>query len=437
MAKIAERFEEFKLNPQLLRVVNELGYEQPTPVQQKTIPLILSGHDVLGIAQTGTGKTAAYLLPLLMKVKYAQGNAPRALILAPTKELAIQIDQQVGLFTKNTDLRNVCLYGGVGPSWQLKTIEAGIDVVTATPGRFLDIYRRGVLETRQIKTLVLDEADRMMDMGFMPQIRDILEKIPVKRQNLLFSATFPDKVQTLSDEFLEFPQKVEITPQSTVANTVEQLFYFTPNLKTKINLLEYLLKDYAFDRVMIFTRTKDNANDVYKFLDRRIEGEVRVIHANKGQNARMNAYRDFSEGKVRVLVSTDVASRGLDISGVSHVVNFDVPRVYEDYVHRIGRTGRARKTGKAITFANEAEMFHLKEIESIIREKIPEEKFPQNLEEEKTPKWEQKQIALEIDGIKRHNDPEFKGAFHEKKVQPWQRNKKSSYKTKRKLKKRR
>jgi len=426
MAKIAEQFEDFKLNPQLLRVVSDLGYEQPTPVQQRTIPLIMAGHDVLGIAQTGTGKTAAYLLPLLMKVKYAQGNAPRALILGPTKELVIQIDQQVGLFAKNTDLRKVCLYGGIGPSGQIETIEAGVDIVTATPGRFLDIYRRGVLNTRLIKTLVLDEADRMMDMGFMPQIREILEKIPVKRQNLLFSATFPDKVQILSDEFLEFPQKIEITRQSTVADTVEQCFYFTSNLKTKINLLEYLLKDPAFERVMIFTRTKNNANDVFKFLNRRIEGEVRVIHANKGQNARMNAYHDFSEGKVRVLVSTDVASRGLDISLVSHVINFDVPIVYEDYVHRIGRTGRAREAGIAITFANEAELFHLKEIESVIREKIPKKQFLMELTEEKTGKQERQQIALEIDRIKRRNDPEFKGAFHEKKVRPWQKKKKPS-----------
>ena len=423
MAKIAEQFEDFKLNPQLLRVVRDLGYEQPTPVQQRTIPLILAGHDVLGIAQTGTGKTAAYLLPLLMKVKYAQGNAPRALILGPTKELVIQIDQQVGLFAENTDLRKVCLYGGIGPTGQIETIEAGVDIVTATPGRFLDIYRRGVLNTRLIKTLVLDEADRMMDMGFMPQIREILEKIPVKRQNLLFSATFPDKVQRLSDEFLEFPQKIEITRQSTVADTVEQCFYFTSNLKTKINLLEYLLKDPAFERVMIFTRTKDNANDVFKFLDRRVEGEVRVIHANKGQNARMNAYHDFSEGKVRVLVSTDVASRGLDISQVSHVINFDVPIVYEDYVHRIGRTGRAREAGIAITFANEAELFHLKEIELVIREKIPKKHFPADLVEEKTGKQERQKIALEIDRIKRRNDPEFKGAFHEKKIRPWQRKK--------------
>lgn len=428
MAKITEQFEDFKLNPQLLRAIRDLGFDKPTPVQQMTIPLIMAGHDVLGIAQTGTGKTAAYLLPLLMKVKFAQGKTPRALVLAPTKELAVQIDRHVQQFARHTDLRNACLYGGVGPSGQMKVLEGGVDVITATPGRFLDIYQRGALNTRQIKTLVLDEADRMMDMGFMPQIREILEKIPVKRQNLLFSATFPEKVQIFSEEFLEFPLRVEITPQATVADTVEHCFYYTANLKTKINLLEYLLKDPSLERVMVFTRTKDNANNVFKFLERSISGEVRVIHANKGQNARMNAYRDFSEGLVRILVSTDVAARGLDISKVSHVVNFDVPVVYEDYVHRIGRTGRARETGMAITFANEAEMYHLNEIESVIREKIPERQIPKELVEKKTPKWERQQIALEIDRIKRRRDPEFKGAFHEKKLRPWTKKKKGGYK---------
>ncbi len=420
MAKIAERFEDFKLNPQLLRAVSESGFDKPTPVQQKVIPLVMAGHDVLGIAQTGTGKTAAYLLPLLMKVRFPQGKTPRALILAPTKELAVQIDRHVEQFGRYTGLRHICLYGGIGPTAQIRAIAEGIDILTATPGRFLDIYRRGAMDTRQIKTLVLDEADRMMDMGFMPQIRQILEKIPVKRQNLLFSATFPQKVQKLSEEFLEFPQKVEITPQATIADTVDHCYYQTKNLKTKINLLEHLLKDPAFRRVMIFTRTKDNANDVFKFLERKVEGEIRVIHANKGQNARINAYRDFSEGKVRILVATDVAARGLDISSVSHVINFDVPVVHEDYVHRIGRTGRAMESGTAITFANEAEIYHLRVIEDIIREKIPEKEIPPDLVEEKTEKWERQQIALEIDRIKRHQDPSFKGAFHEKKVRPRQ-----------------
>ncbi len=426
MAKIAEQFEDFQLNPQLLRALGDLGFDKPTPIQQKVIPLVMAGHDVLGIAQTGTGKTAAYVLPLLMKVRYAREDTPRALILAPTKELAVQIDQHIRQFAVYTDLRPACLYGGVGPTAQIKAIEAGLDILTATPGRFLDIYRRGVLDTRQIKTLVLDEADRMMDMGFMPQIRQILEKIPVKRQNLLFSATFPPKVQKLSEEFLEFPQKVEITPQATVAATVEQCFYRTPNLKTKINLLEHLLSDPALVRVLIFTRTRENANNVYKFLERKGTGGVRVIHANKGQNTRMNAYRDFSEGKVRILVSTDVAARGLDISKVTHVINFDLPLVYEEYVHRIGRAGRAGEAGTAITFANEAEMYRLGEIEKIIRENIPEKQLPPDLLEEKTDKREQQQMALEIDRFKRGQDPGFKGAFHEKKTRLWQKKKRKN-----------
>ncbi len=436
MAKIAEQFEDFKLNPQLLKAINDWGFDKPTPVQQKVIPLVMAGHDVLGIAQTGTGKTAAYILPLLIKLRYAQGEVPRALILAPTKELVVQIDGHIGRFAEYTDLRHICLYGGVGATGQINAIGEGMDILTATPGRFLDIYRRGVLDTRQIKTLVLDEADRMMDMGFMPQIRQILEKIPVKRQNLLFSATFPEKVQKLSEEFLEFPQKAEITPQATVAEMVEQCYYRTKNLKTKINLLEHLLKDPAFKRVMIFTRTKDNANNVFRFLNRKAEGEIRVIHANKGQNARMNAYRDFSEGKVRILVATDVAARGLDISKVSHVINFDVPIVHEDYVHRTGRTGRAMESGMAITFANEAELIRLREIESLIREKIPERQIAPELVEEKTDKREQQQIALEIDRIRRRRDPEFKGAFHEKKIRPWHKKKGRTLKNEKRRKRR-
>ena len=415
MVKEIKSFEEFKLNKQLLSAVADLGYAEPTHIQQQAIPRILAGHDVMGVAQTGTGKTAAFVLPILMKVKYAQGMHPRALILAPTRELVMQIDENVRQLSAYTDLRHVCLYGGLGPKSQIEAVEKGVDIIIATPGRLLDLYFRQVLVLKEIKTLVLDEADKMMDMGFMPQIRNMLEVIPVKRQNLLFSATMPPKVVKLSEEFLEFPEVIEITPQATAVETVTQRLYQVPNLRTKINLLMLLLQDPAFKKVIVFVKTKVTANNIFKFLDRKLTDEIRVIHANKGQNSRINTIEAFKSDEVRVLVTTDVTSRGIDISEVSHVINFDVPLIYEDYVHRIGRTGRALRTGEAITFATEAEMYHIKKIEETIREQISETPLPPGLEIAKTPFEEQQAIAMEIDRQKHRENPDYKGAFHEKK----------------------
>lgn len=409
-------FQDFKLNKQLLDAIKEAGYETPSPIQEKTIPLINSGHDVLGIAQTGTGKTAAYVLPLLMKVKYAQGMHPRALVLAPTRELVMQISKEITHFAKYTDLRHVALYGGIGPKTQIEDIKKGVDILVSTPGRFLEIYRKEEIYTKDIKTMVMDEADKMMDMGFMHQIRSILEVIPVKRQNLLFSATFSDKVERLSSEFLEFPIRVEVAPQATTADTISQRLYLVPNFKTKINLLEHLLLDEELiNKAIIFTKTRIHADNIFKFLTRKGKGAVRVIHANKGQNTRINAMEEFKSGDIRVLVATDVASRGIDVSMVSHVINFDVPLIYEDYVHRIGRTGRANHLGEAITFANKAEMVHIEKIEKLIRKPIPILEIPKEVKIEDTPFDEGQEIDRELDEIKRRNDPEFKGAFHEKK----------------------
>lgn len=407
---------EFKLNKQLLDAVADAGFITPTEIQEKCIPLVLGGQHVIGIAQTGTGKTAAYVLPVLMKAKFAQAMEARVLILVPTKELVVQVASQVAALSKYTDLRIVPIYGGVGPKTQTDNLKKGVDIIIATPGRFLEIYQRNEIITKQIKTLVLDEADRMMDMGFMPQLRKIFEVIPNKRQNLLFSATFPQRVERLSQEFLEFPVRIEITPPATVSVQVEQELYFVPNSRTKINFLEYLFSDQrVFNRVMIFTRTKDAANNIFKFLDRRGYGPVKVVHSNKGQNSRINAVNEFKDGALRILVSTDVASRGIDVTNVSHVINFDVPIVYEDYVHRTGRTGRAMQIGKAITLVTEAEKYHIDKIQKIIREKIPVRELPSQIELAETPFEEAQDMAREIDRQKRYEDPEFKGAFHEKK----------------------
>lgn len=408
-------FEDLKLSRQFLNAIDDLGYSEPSPIQKKAIPISMAGHDLLGIAQTGTGKTAAFVLPILMKLKFAQGEHARALILAPTRELVMQIEENAKALAKYTDLRIVCLYGGLGPKTQIELIQAGVDIIVSTPQRFLDIYQKGIIHTKTIKTMVLDEADKMMDMGFAGQIRSVLEIVPIKRQNMLFSATMSDKVITLTEEFLEFPEKIEIAPQASVVDTIDQQLYEVPNFKTKINLLEHLLNEPEFTRVIVFTKTRANADNVSKFLDRRGLGPIRVIHANKGQNTRINAMSEFKEGNVRVLVSTDVTARGMDISMVSHVINFDVPIITEDYVHRIGRTGRANNAGIAITFANPLELFAIAEIEKLIQTPINRSAIPARVIIEKTPFIEAQEMLREIDNIKKREDPDFKGAFHEKK----------------------
>ncbi|WP_461787963.1 DEAD/DEAH box helicase [Pedobacter sp.] len=414
-----KKFDEFKLNRQILNAVEEAGFTEATPIQEKAIGPVLSGQDLFGIAQTGTGKTAAYVLPMLMKLKYAQGEHPRALILVPTRELALQIEEQVRLFSTYTDLRTVVIFGGIGPKTQKEQIAKGLDVLVATPGRFLDLYLTGDINTRSLQFLVLDEADKMMDMGFIGSIHRILEVVPRKRQNLLFSATMSELVQKIAGDFLKNPLTIEVAAQATPAQTVAQKMYAVPNFKTKINLLAHLLnKDEEFTRLIIFCKTKTVADNINNFVARRFgEDAVRVIHANKGQNTRINSINSFKEGNVRVLVATDVASRGIDVSEVSHVINFDVPIVTEDYVHRIGRTGRAFSEGTAITFYNEAERYYIGKIEKLIRQKIHEEEIPQSVFIEETPFDERQTMAREIDAQKRKENPDFKGAFHEKKKQ--------------------
>ncbi|GAA4318959.1 DEAD/DEAH box helicase [Mucilaginibacter gynuensis] len=415
---MAETFEDFDFNRQILNAIADAGYTQPTPVQQKAIPPILNGQDVMGIAQTGTGKTAAYVLPIIMRLKYAQGEHARALIIAPTRELALQIEENVKTFAANTDLRVVVVYGGLGPKTQIEQINKGVDIIVATPGRFMDIYLAGHIITKTLQVLVLDEADKMMDMGFMPQLNRILEVVPRKRQNLLFSATMSDKIHELSANFLEHPTVVEVTPQATPAASIDQRLYFVPNIKTKINLLKKLMDEEGdIKKLMVFCKTRMAAEDVFKFLSRKFgENEVKVLHANKGQNTRINSMNAFKNDEVKILVATDVASRGIDVSDISHVINFDVPIVIEDYVHRIGRTGRAYQSGVAITFCNPAELYYLRKAEKLIRQTIPVYDIPADVFIEETPYEERQDQNREIDMQKRRDDPDFKGAFHEKKT---------------------
>jgi ATP-dependent RNA helicase RhlE len=407
-------FSELNITKQFVRALDEMGITHPSEIQEKAIRPALAGQDVLGIAQTGSGKTLAFLLPLVMKLKFAQGTVPRALILAPSKELVVQINNELSALVTYTDLRNVAIYGGVGKKAQVERIEAGCDILVSTPGRFLDLYSYGHIHTRQLKTLVLDEADRMMQMGFMPQLRRILEVIPVKRQNLLFSATFPKHVEKMAEEFLEFPTRVESDTIEKPVEELRQLWYPAKNFRSKLNLVEHLLGDDSLSRVIIFCRTKDAAERVSRYLERKKLGTIAVLHANKAQNTRINAMESFKEGQIRVLVTTDVTSRGIDVQGVSHVINFELPKVPEDYLHRIGRTARMHQVGEAISFVSEHEKYLLHKIESFIDSEIEAARWPENLNEGDYLPGEQKKIAIELDNQKKERNPNYQGAFHKR-----------------------
>lgn len=409
-------FADLKLTRQFLNAIGEAGYESPTPIQIQAIPPIRSGQDVIGIAQTGTGKTAAFLLPLLQLLKYAQGESPRCIILAPTKELVVQIFNEAIKFASYTDLRIVAFYGGVGPKTQIESMANGVDMIVSTPGRFLEIYSKGHVSTKKIKHIVLDEADRMMDMGFMPQIRNIQEVIPSKRQNLLFSATFPPRVEKLSEEFLLWPTRIEVTPESTPVETVEQFKLALPNLRTKIAFIEWYVEHHLNEeRLLIFTRKKEEAENLSKFLQRSFDCGVRSIHSNKGQNSRINAMNEFRDGTIQILIATDVASRGIDVPETSMVINASVPSDPHDYIHRIGRTGRAFQHGTALTLYDPSERFALERIESLAQQKLNDFNHPPDLEAFETPRFEKQQQARKIDRELKKRDPNYQGAFHEKK----------------------
>ena len=410
-------FEKFKLNKKLEKAINDQNWSVPTQIQEKAIPLAKAGKDILGIAQTGTGKTAAFLLPLMAKLHFPQGMHTRAIVLAPTKELVMQLSIHFQALNSDLNFRYVVLVGGIGISKQLADLKAGNDIVFATPGRFLEIYETNEWKVKEIKTLVIDEADRMLDMGFMPQIRSILEKIPSKRQNLLFSATFSPTVEELASEFLEFPVRVEASEQSTVATTIDQSIIRTLNFQTKLNTLLDILKNLSDEEsAIVFVKTKKTATDISKFLDRKLPFPVSFLHANKGTNTRLTALNALHNNEIRVLVCTDVAARGLDITSVGMVINFDLPIKYEEYVHRIGRTGRANRPGKAISFVDPSEEIHLERIEKMIRTKIKAKKVTEKLVVKETPFEEMQDILKKLDNQKKKEDPTFKGAFHEKKA---------------------
>ncbi len=375
-------FNDLSLIEPLLRVLEAEGYERPTPIQEQAIPPILEGHDLLGCAQTGTGKTAAFALPMLQllhnsvssTVGGGQGGARRpirALILTPTRELAIQISESFSTYGKNLQIRNTVVFGGVGQTPQTDALRRGTDILVATPGRLLDLMNQGFVDLRSLSIFVLDEADRMLDMGFIHDVRKVIAKIPSKRQTLFFSATMPPEIANLADSILSNPVKVAVDPPATTAEMVAQKVFFV-NKHDKKNLLIHLMQDPAVKSALIFTRTKHGANRVAGDLTK-AGIRTEAIHGNKSQTARVAALTNFKNGKNRALVATDIAARGIDIAELSHVINFELPNIPESYVHRIGRTGRAGASGTAFSFCEGEELPYLKDIQKLIGQLVPVE----------------------------------------------------------------
>lgn len=366
-------FENLNIIEPILKAIKDYGYTSPTPIQEQTIPALLEGHDVEGCAQTGTGKTAAFAIPtlqLLCKDKTAQkGRCIKALVLAPTRELAIQIGESFTAYGKYTGIKNTTIFGGVSQGSQVRALRSGVDILIATPGRLLDLIQQKYINLGHIEIFVLDEADRMLDMGMGHDVKRIIAKLPKNRQSMLFSATMPESISKLMDSILIDPIKVEVVPEGSVIDTIKQSVFFVEK-KNKKALLIHELQDKSFDSVLVFSRTKHGANKITDELAK-VGIEAQAIHGNKSQNARQLALSNFKEKKIRVLVATDIAARGIDVDDLSLVINFDLPDVPETYVHRIGRTGRAGAEGVAFSFCDQDEKECLRDIEKLMAKSIP------------------------------------------------------------------
>jgi ATP-dependent RNA helicase RhlE len=364
------------LNPPITKAIREAGYTEPTPIQSKAIPIAIDGRDLIGIAQTGTGKTAAFVLPILQRLSAhpASRRMSRALIVAPTRELVIQIEEATRKYSRHLrNVRTVVVVGGVGEQPQIAGLRAGAEIIIATPGRLIDLMQQGHVKLGTIEVAVLDEADRMLDMGFLPAIRQIVRALPKERQTMLFSASLSNEIEKLTHEFLRHPQTVQIGRRANPAETVEQAIYEVPKSR-KVALLLHLLRDRALDSVLVFSRTKHGADKIARKLQQ--SGiSTATLHSNRSQSQRLAALRAFKSGAVRVLVATDIAARGIDVEGISHVINFDFPPQPEDYVHRIGRTGRAHAVGDAISFATPDDAANVRALERFIARGIPRKRM--------------------------------------------------------------
>ena len=421
-------FDDLNLSKPLLNALDDMGLKHPTTIQHKIFSVIMSGRDVCGIAQTGTGKTFAYLLPCLRLWKFSKDIYPQILIVVPTRELVVQVVEEIKKLTTYMNVVVVGVYGGVNMKPQMAAVEQGCDIVVATPGRLMDLGMNGSLKMKNVKRLVIDEVDEMLNLGFRTQLKNVLGMLPPKRQNLMFSATITEDVEVLMNSYFNDPERVEAAPTGTPLENIDQSVYHVPNFYTKVNLLDLLLEKHEeMSKVLVFVATKPLADDLFDEISPKYPEQVGVIHSNKSQNHRFNTVNQFQEGNYRFIIATDIIARGIDISEVSHVINFDTPDVPEAYMHRIGRTGRADKKGISITFTTEREMESLEAIEALMNYKIPVVPLPKELAisevltDDELPKVRMKETLIQLPNIR-----EGGGAFHEK----LEKNKKKNVKVK-------
>lgn len=431
------QFADLNLNASLLNALSDLGLTTPTTIQQKVFPIAMSGKDVCGIAQTGTGKTYAYLLTCLRQWKFSKEKHPQILILVPTRELVTQVVDEVKKLTTYMNVVAMGVYGGVNMNTQKIAVENGMDILVATPGRLIDLIFAGAIKTKNIKKLVIDEMDEMLNLGFRTQLKNVFELLPPKRQNLLFSATITEEVEEILNIYFNNPIRIEAAPAGTPLTNIQQNLYQVPNFYTKINLLLYLLQqDDSMNKVLVFVDSKKLADDVYDELLADYKDSIGVIHSNKEQNHRFNTVKKFKDGTYKLIIATDIVARGIDVSEVTHVINFDLPDIPENYIHRIGRTGRADKKGIAIAFATEKEQKRLAKIETLMNYAIPFVELPEDLiistelTEDELPK---KPIVKEVQ-LKEKKRDDVGPAFHEKKAKNRKSNQRVSHKDKMKEK---
>lgn len=407
-------FEKFNLPKSVQKAIDDLGFTTPTPIQEKSFSVITSGRDMMGIAQTGTGKTFAYLLPLLKLYKFTNTNTPKIVILVPTRELVVQVVDEVEKLTKYMSVKTLGIYGGVNINTQKKAVYEGVDILVGTPGRTMDLALDAVVRFDETQKLVIDEFDEMLNLGFRPQLTALLAMMKPKRQNILFSATMTDEVDTILNDYFDFPEEVTLAASGTPLEKITQITYNVPNFNTKVNLLKHLLEtDESIERVLIFVNNKKISDMLHTRIEELFNGQFGVIHSNKSQNYRLTTMAEFQEGNLRGLITTDVMARGLDISNISHVINFELPEMPELYMHRIGRTGRADSTGTAISFVTPREEEFKIEAEVLMNQELKIADFPEEVEisekliepeKDKLPrKFLMKKVKLDGDG-----------AFHEK-----------------------
>jgi len=374
-------FEQFNLPKSIQKAIDDLGFSTPTPIQEKSFAVIMSGRDMMGIAQTGTGKTFAYLLPLFKLYKFTPTETPKIVILVPTRELVVQVVEEVEKLTKYMSVRTLGIYGGVNINTQKTSVYQGIDVLVGTPGRVMDLALDNVIRFDETQKLVIDEFDEMLNLGFRPQLTSILAMMKSKRQNILFSATMTDEVDQVLNDFFDFPEEVTLSASGTPLEKIQQISYKVPNFNTKINLLKHLLnKDDAMERILVFVNNKKIADMLHERIDEDFPDQFGVIHSNKSQNYRLNTMASFQRGELRGIITTDIMARGLDISDISHVVNFEMPEIPEQYIHRIGRTGRADASGTALSFVTPREEDMKLESELLMEKEIDIEPLPETIE---------------------------------------------------------